>query len=75
MKSANLLLYAILGVLGYVVLAKLKTPTGGPGTVTTGTGGSLPAGATQNPVVSVASAVQSIFDSIGKFAQTSPKTT
>lgn len=74
MKSSDLVLLAVLGVLGYVVISKIQTPTGGPNTITTGTGGALPAGATQNPVAAVAGAVQSIFDSIGKFAQTSPKT-
>lgn len=75
MKSADLVLLAVLGVLGYVVITKVKTPVGGPNTVTTGTGGALPAGATQNPVAAVSGAVQSIFDAIGKFAQTTPKTT
>ena len=75
MKSSNLLMYLVLGVLGWVVLQKLLRPPTNSTAAANLTGGALPAGATQSTTGGIANAVQSIFNSIGSFAQTTPKTT
>lgn len=74
MKSDTVLLL-VLAVLGYVVIKKMSEPVTLPATPTSyATGGQLPAGS-PDPVSAIAGAVQSVFNTIGAFAQTSPKTT
>lgn len=75
MKSKDLVLFLILGVLGYVVYTRFLNPAvppSGPGANLSA--GQLPAG-TPNLATSIASAAQGLFNAIGSFAQNTPKTT
>lgn len=75
MKSNDLVLLIVLGVLGYVVVQKLVPPTVVPSTATMNpSGGNLPA-TTSDVWASTADAISSVFKTIGSFAQSAPKTT
>lgn len=75
MEKNDLILLMVLGLLGYVLIKKMNTVDPVPGTTTSmPVGGALPATA-GDPVSSIANAISSVFNTIGTFAQTSPKTT
>jgi hypothetical protein len=74
MKTNDLLLIAVVGFLGYILILKMQ-PTATPLTPTSNpAGGTSPAG-TPDIIVAVSGAIQSIFNSIGSIGQTTPKTT
>lgn len=76
MKTNDLLLLLVAGVLGYVLLAKLSNqPLLAAGNSTSSAlGGTQSTTLPQNTAASIASAIGSIFNFAGTVAQTNPKT-
>jgi hypothetical protein len=75
MKTNDLVLLLIFGALGWVIYSKLSEPTFAGTTPTALPSGGIQPTTATDPVSSIANAIGSMFQTIGAFAQSSPKTT
>ncbi len=75
MKTNDIVLLVVLGVLGYVVISRLSPPPTGTSLLANPTGGTQPTTQAQDPTAAIANAIGSFFQTVGSFAQSSPKTT